>query len=274
MARLPLPGGDDGTWGDILNGFLSVAHNPDGTLKSSEVESAVGEASNSNPGTVILTNDLGGSGNSPTVRGLRGISVATTTPAASQVLKYNGSEWAPAAEAGAPDATTTSKGIVQLSGDLAGTASAPTVPALTSHLNATQDAHTADAIDADGSSIGVGSTDYDVQSFLNALAGRQLIRTRPISSDYLIASDDGWYVLEVDSTSPVNITIPSDSMINHPVGTHLEIFQLGTGAVNVVPSSGVNILSISGTTQLIAQYATAGLRKRAANEWVLGGELI
>lgn len=32
MARLPSPGGDDGTWGNILNDFLGVAHSPDGTL--------------------------------------------------------------------------------------------------------------------------------------------------------------------------------------------------------------------------------------------------
>ncbi|HYG84060.1 MAG TPA: glycosyl hydrolase family 28-related protein [Verrucomicrobiae bacterium] len=34
MARLPSPGGDSGTWGNILNDFLSVAHNNDGTLKT------------------------------------------------------------------------------------------------------------------------------------------------------------------------------------------------------------------------------------------------
>jgi hypothetical protein len=33
MARLPNPGGDDGTWGNLLNDFLSQAHNADGTLK-------------------------------------------------------------------------------------------------------------------------------------------------------------------------------------------------------------------------------------------------
>ena len=32
MARLPVPGSDNGQWGDILNSYLSVAHNPDGTL--------------------------------------------------------------------------------------------------------------------------------------------------------------------------------------------------------------------------------------------------
>ncbi len=33
MARLPIPGSDDNTWGDILNEFLSIEHNPDGSLK-------------------------------------------------------------------------------------------------------------------------------------------------------------------------------------------------------------------------------------------------
>jgi hypothetical protein len=33
MARLPQPGGDDGTWGNVLNDFLTQAHNADGSLK-------------------------------------------------------------------------------------------------------------------------------------------------------------------------------------------------------------------------------------------------
>lgn len=31
--RLPTPGADDGIWGDLLNGFLAVEHNADGSLK-------------------------------------------------------------------------------------------------------------------------------------------------------------------------------------------------------------------------------------------------
>ncbi len=34
MTRLPIIGGDMSTWGSILNAYLSVAHNADGTLKS------------------------------------------------------------------------------------------------------------------------------------------------------------------------------------------------------------------------------------------------
>jgi hypothetical protein len=33
LARLPVPGSDDNTWGTILNDYLEVSHNADGTLK-------------------------------------------------------------------------------------------------------------------------------------------------------------------------------------------------------------------------------------------------
>ena len=34
MARLPSPGSDDGTWGDILNEYLEISHTSTGTLKN------------------------------------------------------------------------------------------------------------------------------------------------------------------------------------------------------------------------------------------------
>lgn len=37
MARLPLPGSDNGTWGDILNDFLLQAHTTQGVLKPGSV---------------------------------------------------------------------------------------------------------------------------------------------------------------------------------------------------------------------------------------------
>ena len=37
MARLPQPGSDQGTWGDILNEYLSQVHNPDGSLRDNVI---------------------------------------------------------------------------------------------------------------------------------------------------------------------------------------------------------------------------------------------
>lgn len=40
VARLPKPGGDLGSWGDILNDFLTQAHNTDGTIKKNVISEA------------------------------------------------------------------------------------------------------------------------------------------------------------------------------------------------------------------------------------------
>ncbi len=42
MSRLPIPGQDDNVWGQILNDFLSVSNNPDGTLQSNAIAAAGG----------------------------------------------------------------------------------------------------------------------------------------------------------------------------------------------------------------------------------------
>lgn len=37
MPRLPNPGSDTNTWGNILNEFLNQAHNSDGSLKDTGI---------------------------------------------------------------------------------------------------------------------------------------------------------------------------------------------------------------------------------------------
>ena len=39
MSRLPVPGSDDNTWGEILNDFLEVSHSSDGTIKTDAIAS-------------------------------------------------------------------------------------------------------------------------------------------------------------------------------------------------------------------------------------------
>jgi len=114
MSRLPQPGGDNDVWGDLLNDFLSVEHNTDGSLKNvarpSDIVSLPGKLDKSG-GTMSGSLTLAGD-------------PATNLQAATK--QYVDS----VTVGGAPDATTTTKGIVQLSGDLGGTAATPTVPGL------------------------------------------------------------------------------------------------------------------------------------------------
>lgn len=58
MARLPVPGGDNNDWGSILNDFLEVAHNGDGTLKSSAVEASGGQGPAGTPGSMIYSGSV------------------------------------------------------------------------------------------------------------------------------------------------------------------------------------------------------------------------
>ena len=57
MPRLPIPGSDNGTWGDILNAYLNVSHNSDGTLKPITVSniSDAGDSATKNTGTTAGT---------------------------------------------------------------------------------------------------------------------------------------------------------------------------------------------------------------------------
>jgi hypothetical protein len=64
MSRLPTPGGDIGDWGTVLNDFLSVEHNSDGTLKR------LVNATTTAVGMVQLAGDLGGTATAPTVPAL------------------------------------------------------------------------------------------------------------------------------------------------------------------------------------------------------------
>lgn len=112
-ARLPQPGQDTGTWGEILNDFLAVSLNSDGSLQPNALTTAGGYTK---PGSGIpkedlvssvqssldkanasvqIAGDLSGSPTSPSVAKLNGIAV-TGTPSASQVLtatSTNSAQW-------------------------------------------------------------------------------------------------------------------------------------------------------------------------------------
>ncbi len=117
MTRLPTPGSDDGTWGSILNDFLAVEHNSDGSLKTT------GSLSTKSDDSKVVHNTGDES--------VDGIKTFTSSPIV-PTPTTNGQAATKAyvdgvATSGAPDATTGSKGIVQLAGDLAGTAALPSV---------------------------------------------------------------------------------------------------------------------------------------------------
>lgn len=61
-ARLPTPGGDSGTWGDVLNTFLGVGHSTDGYNTGALVETTQGTnytlATTDNGTRVVVTSGV------------------------------------------------------------------------------------------------------------------------------------------------------------------------------------------------------------------------
>lgn len=95
MARLPQLGGDAGTWGQVLNDYLSQAHKSDGTLKDGAVKAstiadgavtstaiAAGAISESQLASAVVTKiNAGGSGSTTLAGDVTGPTTATVIAA-------------------------------------------------------------------------------------------------------------------------------------------------------------------------------------------------
>ena len=108
-----------------------------------------------------------------------------------------------------------------------------------------------------------------------ALAGKVPSAT-PISqktASYTLSSiNEKDSMIEMNSASATTVTIPTDAAVAFPVGTSLDVLRVGAGAVDVAAAGGVTVNATPGL-KLRAQWSSATLIKRAANTWVLVGDL-
>lgn len=120
VARLPIPGQDDGMWGSVLNDFLNVEHNSDGTLKASGSLAAKADD------TAVVHNT-----GAESVSGTKNFTVSPVVPTPSLGSQAANKTYVDSVvSAGASDATTSAKGIVQLAGDLGGTGTSAAAPVI------------------------------------------------------------------------------------------------------------------------------------------------
>lgn len=93
------------------------------------------------------------------------------------------------------------------------------------------------------------------------------------TEDYtLSAASERDSLIEVDSTSPVTITIPTNSAVAFPVGTTLDVLGINTGLITIAGDTGVTVNATPGL-KLRTQWSSATLFKRATNSWVVYGDL-
>ncbi len=120
-----------------------------------------------------------------------------------------------------------------------------------------------------GTITGTLSSQTDLQSALNLKANRYLTKNTQTSNYTLVLNDSDTGLVETNSASSNNVTIPPNSSVAFTIGTQIAIVQYGIGLTSIVAGSGVVIRSSSGTLVGAGQYSSMFLIKRATDEWYL-----
>jgi hypothetical protein len=88
------------------------------------------------------------------------------------------------------------------------------------------------------------------------------------ATSYTLTLGDSDKYKRFNNTSEITITIPLNSSVAFPIGTVIDIEQMGIGQITVVGSSGVTINSFEGEKSA-GQYWVMGLKKVGTDVWTL-----
>jgi len=81
-------------------------------------------------------------------------------------------------------------------------------------------------------------------------------------------------LIEVSSATGVTISIPTDATLDYPIGTAIDILQTGAGQVTIAAvTPGTTTVNSTPGLKLRTTWSSATLFKRAANTWVVFGDL-
>jgi len=98
--------------------------------------------------------------------------------------------------------------------------------------------------------------------------------TSSAATTYTISSANSGKMTEFTSGTDVTITIPNDaSNTTWPIGSSLELRQMGAGRLIFSVTSPATIVSTDGYLKTRTQYSSAFLEKRANNSWILTGDI-
>lgn len=91
---------------------------------------------------------------------------------------------------------------------------------------------------------------------------------------YTLVLTDANDCVTLSNAAAITLTVPPNSSVAFPVGTRIDLIQLGAGQVTVAAGAGVTVNRCATfTLKLLEQYAEASLKKTATNTWVLTGVL-
>ncbi len=92
------------------------------------------------------------------------------------------------------------------------------------------------------------------------------------TSGYTTVLSDRDSLIEINSSTGVTLTIPTDASVAYPVGTSFDILQTGTGQVTIAGAGGVTVNATPGL-KLRTQWSSATVFKRGTDTWIVYGDL-
>ena len=110
-------------------------------------------------------------------------------------------------------------------------------------------------------------------TFTAGVAVGQAVDLDRKTADYTLVLTDAGKVIEINSGSSENVTIPPNSSVAFPVGTQIVVVRLGAGAVVITEGSGVTTRSDDDKNKIKSQYSSCVLIKHETNEWYILGNL-
>jgi hypothetical protein len=81
-------------------------------------------------------------------------------------------------------------------------------------------------------------------------------------------------LIEMGSASEITLSIPTDATLNYPIGTSIDVIQTSTGQVTIAAvTPGTTTVNGTPGLKLRGQWSSCTLFKRAANTWIVMGDL-
>jgi len=93
-------------------------------------------------------------------------------------------------------------------------------------------------------------------------------------ANYTLVLTDSTKTVEMNLAGANIVTIPPNVQTAFPLGTTVNIAQLGAGQTTLTPGSGVTIRSYNNNLRLAGQYAMCSVIKRATDIWWAAGNLV
>lgn len=202
--------------------------------------------------------------------------VISGTPQTRQVIKFDGTNW-----------------INEVpSGGIVASATPPSQPASGDGWFDSTDGslyiYYDDGVDNDGAGPGTSAQWVQVKansaleaSLLTRVSALEAQQTNAAynivaakTTSYTVGNGDQNDLIQMNSGSALNLLIPTDATYNFPIGTKIEILQVGAGRVTIAAvTPGTTTVNGTPGLKLRAQWSHAAIIKRAANTWVAIGDL-